>query len=71
MGVIDDLLATATQPPSFAVEDYSWGADGSEAGWDRTLGSGEPTVPAKSVARFNAKLGEAWDNRVVHEWVRG
>ena len=45
MGVIDDLLATATQPPSFAVEDFSWGAEDDEAGWGRAPGSGEPTVP--------------------------
>ena len=46
LGVVDDLLATATQPPSFAVDDYAWGEAGDgEAQWARALDSGEPTAP--------------------------
>ena len=74
LGVIDDLLATATHPPSFAVEDYAWLEEEGEEGelsWERAPGSPEPSVPASSPARFKADLGEAWDQRKVLEYVRG
>ena len=65
LGVLDDVLALATYPPSFAQEEYTHGPDG----WK--LSGGEPSVAHSTPSRFKADLGEAWDNRVVLEFVRG
>jgi hypothetical protein len=71
LGIIDDLKATATHPPSFAAEDYAWLVEDGSAGWERAPGTPEPSVPITSPARFKAELGEAWDERKVLEFVRG
>jgi hypothetical protein len=70
-GIIDNLKATATHPPSFAAEDYAWLVDDESAGWDRAPGTPEPSVPVSSPARFKAELGETWEERKVLEFVRG